>query len=113
MFSRLHNHRPFYQVLVLVPVRVKPLSPGSPPMIPRNCKQEELTQSAAISRDYFMCGNEERVSVAKLIEVLPLTLRERYKFSIAPVRTDDPYLMQQLCKVRPRLCPAFLYATID
>ncbi|ELR14811.1 helicase conserved Cterminal domain containing protein [Acanthamoeba castellanii str. Neff] len=60
MFSRVYPQSPFYELL------------------------DELTLKAAVSSHYFLCGNDDRVSVAKLIESVPLSLRERFKFSIAP-----------------------------
>lgn len=74
MFSRVYPQSPFYELL------------------------DELTLKAAVSSHYFLCGNDDRVSVAKLIESVPLSLRERFKFSIAPVRSDDSSLMWHLLK---------------
>lgn len=52
--------------------------------------------SARVANDFFLCDVDDMSTVAKLIDDIPLPLKERYSFCIAPVNTDDPQAMSFL-----------------
>jgi len=70
--------------------------------------QEEMTQKATLSSHYFLCANQDQVSLAKLIETVPLSVRERFKFTMAPVRSDDTSNLWQLLRASLLLLLSFL-----
>ncbi|KAL6077085.1 RNA helicase [Balamuthia mandrillaris] len=57
---------------------------------------EMFYEDATVDKNYFVCGNEDSVAAAALLEEVPLSLRERYIFSSCPVNSDDTALMYHL-----------------
>jgi len=50
---------------------------------------DEFCHHATLSDHYFMCDATDMKTVATLIESVPLSLDERYYFTLAPVNTDS------------------------
>jgi hypothetical protein len=47
---------------------------------------------------YFLCDLEERIALAKTIDDVPMTLRNRYTFCMAPVDSDNDQVMAKFKK---------------
>lgn len=57
---------------------------------------DHFLSSARVASDFFMCDVDDMSATAKLIDDIPLQLKDRYAFCIAPVNTDDPQAMAYL-----------------
>ncbi|KAL7123998.1 hypothetical protein ABFS83_14G019100 [Erythranthe nasuta] len=72
MYSRLHPTYGLYQIL------------------------KHFVENAKLSENYFIADSEEMLKVAAVIDELPLTLDDKYLFTMSPVDMDDDISSQGL-----------------
>ena len=61
---------------------------------------DHFLASARVARDFFMCEVSDMATIAKSIDDIPLQIKDRYSFCIAPANAEDALAMVYLRGVR-------------
>ena len=57
---------------------------------------EEFTALATVDNEFFLCGFDSLLQIAKAIDDIPLQLKDRYIFCLSPCQTSNPFVMRFL-----------------
>jgi len=56
----------------------------------------EFTELATVDNEFFLCGFDSMMQIAKAIDEIPLRLKDRYVFCLSPCQTSNPFVMRYL-----------------
>ena len=71
-----------------------------PENIPFSKILNKFVHSTKFDDKYFMCEHDEKFEIAKLVDGIKLTFKERHVITLVPIDTEDQNAMSLLRKVR-------------
>ncbi|KDD71914.1 hypothetical protein H632_c4175p0, partial [Helicosporidium sp. ATCC 50920] len=75
---------------------------GKQPDLPFDQLLQDFALAAKLDSNFFLCNQESVMGAAALLSHLPLSLKDRYNFCLAPASTRDPRIAAALLRFAAR-----------